>query len=150
MRRKPAVRSPFLIAAFLLASFLLTACGSSGGRKEAPDVDLSAMSDTVAYAGIAGMNAEPERYLGKTVRVSGMFDVYWDNLTGNVYYACVIPDATACCVQALEFVPKESFSFPEDFPDVGDPITVTGTFATYSENGYEYCTLKDAEILLPE
>ena len=139
------------IAALLSAAAALSACGSSGGapagRESVPDVDLAAMSDTMAYAGIADMSNEPEKYLKKTVRVSGLFDMYVNDRTGNVYYACVIPDATACCVQALEFVPKESFSFPDDFPAVGEPITVVGTFATYFENGYEYCTLKNAEIL---
>ena len=147
MRSMKKTRSPFLIAALLLTAAFLAACGPSARQKGAPDVDLSAMSETMAYAGIADMAEEPERYLGKTVRVTGLFDMFTDGPTGNVYYACVIPDATACCMQALEFVPKGFFSFPDDFPGVGEPITVFGTFSTYLENGYEYCTLKDAEIL---
>ena len=65
---------------------------------------------------------------------------------GQVYYACVIADATACCQQGLEFVLSGNHTFPDDYPEVGEEITVTGTFGTYEEGGYQYCQLTEAEF----
>lgn len=39
---------------------------------------------------------------------------------------------------------KGEYSFPEDYPELGDPVTVIGTFDTYEEGGFVYMYLKDA------
>lgn len=36
---------------------------------------------------------------------------------------------------------------PEDYPQDGDMVTVEGEFDIYTEDGTQYCTLKNAEIL---
>lgn len=53
-------------------------------------------------------------------------------------------DATAGCAQGIEFVPSENYSYPEDFPEDGAEVTVTGEFRTYDENRRTYCHLIDA------
>ncbi len=35
---------------------------------------------------------------------------------------------------------------PEDYPEDGDDIVVTGVFDTYMEGSDMYCTLKDARL----
>jgi len=40
----------------------------------------------------------------------------------------------------------EDYSYPDDFPEEGEEICVTGVFSTYEENGNMYCTLMDAEF----
>ena len=94
------------------------------------------------------MISAPSDYLGMVVKMNGQFAYYHDDYTGNDYYSCIIQDATACCSQGLEFVPADAdnYTYPDDFPDVGDPITVTGTFDTYQENGITYCTLRNASL----
>jgi hypothetical protein len=62
----------------------------------------------------------------------------------NLYSACVISDATACCQNGIEFVP--SVADVEKLPDVGENITVIGTFSQYNIGTNVYVTLKDARI----
>ena len=110
------------------------------------EVDLTTLSSTVVYSEVFNMVNTPEDYVGKTVKMEGAFSVYEDEASGNVYYACVIADATACCAQGIEFVPTGDLHYPDDFPEVGSEITVTGTFGTYMEGEQLYVTLFEAEM----
>ena len=110
------------------------------------DVDLTTLSSTMVYSEVYNMMYEPDRYVGKRIKMDGQFAVYEDPNTGAVYTACIIMDATACCSQGLEFVLAGEHSYPADYPELGTEITVVGTFQTYEENGYMYCHLVDAEM----
>lgn len=62
------------------------------------------------------------------------------------YHACIIQDATACCAQGIEFVLRGDPQYPDGYPQEGDIITVVGSFDTYQEGQYLYCTLRDAVL----
>ncbi|MBR5041105.1 MAG: hypothetical protein IKX68_08295 [Clostridiales bacterium] len=108
------------------------------------DLDLTEMSATMVYSEVLGMVYEPDSYRGKVVKMSGDFSYYQDEQTGKYYFACIVKDATECCAQGIEYSLKGEYSFPEDYPELGDPVTVVGTFDTYEEGGYVYMYLKDA------
>lgn len=110
------------------------------------DCDLTVLGSTMVYSEVSNMMAAPEEYLGKTVKASGTFDVFTDPKTKRLYFACIIKDATACCSNGLEFVLDGDFSYPEDYPEVGAPITIGGEFETYTEGEATYCRLKNAEM----
>ena len=110
------------------------------------DVDLTTLSSTMVYSEVYNMMYEPDRYVGKRIKMDGQFAVYEDPNTGAVYTACIIMDATACCSQGLEFVLAGEKTYPDDYPELGSEITVTGTFQLYGENGATYCHLVDAEM----
>ena len=110
------------------------------------DVDLTTLSSTMVYSEVYNMMYEPDRYVGKRIKMNGQFAVYEDPDTGAVYTACIIMDATACCSQGLEFVLAGEKTYPNDYPELGSEITVTGTFQLYDENGATYCHLVDAEM----
>ncbi|MBQ9361747.1 MAG: hypothetical protein IJT96_12000 [Lachnospiraceae bacterium] len=95
------------------------------------------MDSTIYYAPIN---------MGKTIRMNGLYTVYKDEDTGEYYHACIIQDATACCAQGVEFRLAGESTYPDDYPEEGDDITVTGTFGTYTEDGYEYCALLEARM----
>lgn len=148
----------FCMAAML---FTLSACGgdsaagATGGvvtngqaasGREAVDVDLAALNSTMVYAEVYNMMTEPDAYIGKKVRMKGAFAVYLDEATNQYYYAAVISDATACCSQGLEFVLDGDYSYPEDYPEIGDEITVVGELQTYSDGEYQYCNLVHAKF----
>ncbi len=122
------------------------------GQKEATvvppeiDVDLTKLSSTMVYSEVYNMMVDPDSYEGKTIKAYGPFSVYTDEATGKVYFACIIQDATACCSQGLEFQLAGDYTYPEDYPNVGDMITVTGKFSTYTEDGYLYISLLDAKL----
>lgn len=133
---------------FVMAALFLTGCGSS--RKDAApaeaaatqiDIDLTKLSSTMVYSEVYNMLTEPDQYIGKTVKVSGQFAVYQDQEKGKNYYACLIADATACCQQGMEFVWNGDHTYPDDYPQLGEEVTVVGVFDTYIEDDYQFCQL---------
>ena len=157
-----------LLAALLLCS--LAACGAKDdkdaeGTADAPsaspsasqsqsadgvDVDLTVLSSTMVYSEVYGMMSFPDNYIGKTVKMKGQFAVYQATdesgafIPDQMYFACVIADATACCSQGLEFDLAGAHSYPDDYPELGSEITVTGTFELYEDGGCLYCRLGNA------
>ena len=115
----------------------------------AVDVDLTQLSSTMVYSEVYAMMTEPENYIGKTVKMHGNFATQEYN--GQRLYACIVQDATACCAQGLEFEPESTLSYPDDYPEPGAEITVTGTFDSYREevdrNTYIYLVLRNAQIV---
>ena len=110
------------------------------------DVDLTKLSSTMVYSEVYNMMVSPDNYTGKTVKMNGAFAYYEDPETKKQYFACIIADATACCSQGLEFILTGEHTYPNDYPELNSEITVTGTFETYEENGYNYCRLVNAEF----
>lgn len=108
------------------------------------DVDLTQMNSTMVYSEVLQMMQEPDNFIGQTVKMTGAMAVY-EGESRN-YYACLIADATACCAQGIEFVWKGDHAYPDDYPELGAEIVVTGTFDTYTENGTLYAQLVDAEL----
>ena len=107
------------------------------------DVDLSLLSGVVVYSELSGIIAHADEYVGKTFRITGTFAVYEGE--ERVYYACLVTDPTGCCSQGLEFVLRDgSLKYPDDYPEPGTEITVTGVFDTYEEGPYTYSQLLDA------
>ena len=138
----------------LAAALSLASCGEDttaassaappADRYAAVDIDLSAMSSTVAYSMVTMMWEDPDAYRGKTVRMKGAFAYTQEG--DNYYFACLVTDSTACCSQWIEFVTADGRSKPSDFPSQGAEITVTGVFGTYMEGDSLYCQLADAEL----
>ena len=116
------------------------------------DIDLTALSSTMVYSEVYNMMVTPENYIGKTVKMRGQLEIAQPlDADGNpdpqrIYFSCIIADATACCAQGIEFVLAGEHKYPEDYPQPGAEITVSGTFRTYEEDGYIYGQLYDAEM----
>lgn len=108
------------------------------------DLDLTQLSSTLIYSEVYNMLITPDDYKGKIIKMKGQFNQYTDEQTGKTYNAVIIPDATACCQQGLEFElsDKTNPNFEQ-----GAEITVVGTFDTYSEGELLYCYLKNAKII---
>lgn len=108
------------------------------------DLDLTQLSSTLIYSEVYNMLITPDDYKGKIIKMKGQFNQYTDEQTGKTYNAVIIPDATACCQQGLEFElsDKTNPNFEQ-----GAEITVVGTFDTYSEGELLYCHLKNAKII---
>ncbi|MBR6365910.1 MAG: hypothetical protein IKS10_07435 [Lachnospiraceae bacterium] len=113
---------------------------------EGEEVDLTKMSSTVVYAQVLDILSYPDNYLGKKITMSGLFGIYESPTTGEIYYSCIIQDATACCANGIEFLRKGEFKYPEDYPEPGDEVRVVGYFETYEEDGELYARLRDATM----
>ncbi|MBQ0010181.1 MAG: hypothetical protein KBS76_03655 [Ruminococcus sp.] len=131
-----------IISLVLLFCFLsLCACDQIETRA---DIDLSVMSDTLAYSEIFRIQSDCNAYIGKTIRMTGIYDVM--EAEGRNYYVCCIMDSTQCCSLGFEFLLAGDHQYPDDYPKRGDTITVTGVFDIYYEGEYQYCQLIDAEV----
>ena len=134
----------FLLA---LCFCLLPLCAGCADESPVPvDLDLSVLSSTVVYAEMYNIQFDPGQYLGKVIRLRGLYSYYREPSTGVSYYACVVPDATACCMQGMEFVPAIEPEDPDHFLEDSADITVTGRLEIYVEEGTSYLHLVEAEV----
>ena len=124
--------------------------GLQPDSKEVPtvpvDVDLTTLSSTMVYAEVFNMMLSPDDYIGKTIRITGIFSVYQDPKTKQVYCGVIVQDATACCAQGFDLVLSEELSYPQDYPDPESEITVVGTLQadrTLKENGIVFLRLEN-------
>lgn len=106
------------------------------------DVDISVMSSDMVYATVYQLMTESDKYVGKTIKIKGNHYSSFYEATGVTYHFALIQDAAACCSQGLEFELANGFEYPAE----EEEVIVTGTFETYEEEGYLYCTLRNAVI----
>lgn len=146
----------------LLCGGLLCSCGNTASAKgsmtesastaessapeEGIDYDLTTMSSTMIYSTVSNMMLYPDVYQGKTVKLEGNFSVYHDEAADKYLFAAIVPDATACCQQGIEFVLGDDYKYPDDYPEEGTSITIKGEFNTYNEYGFNYAQLLDASM----
>ncbi len=141
---KPTVSAASSAPADAEPKALLNSAASASKLPENVDVDLTTLSSTMVYSEVYNMLTAPDDYIGKVVKMSGMYVVYSNQDDTQYYPAVIISDATACCSQGLEFVLAGDPKFPDDYPETETDVTVVGTFATYDEDGTQYCHLVDA------
>jgi len=108
------------------------------------DIDLTKLSNTMVYSQLYNMIANPENFIGKTVKLRGKYGVY--DGENRKYYVCEVWDETACCSQGLEFILADSEEYPDYNPDLPITIEVTGTLNTYIEDSQPYVQLENATI----
>ena len=123
----------------------LVSPGSNTGNSKV-DLDLTKMSATMIYTTIFDMLVMPEDYVEKNIKVKGWFETYTDPYTGEIYYAVVVPDATACCQQGLEFVWPGNHTYPDDFPKPGEDITIIGLYKITETDGVTYNYLEATSV----
>lgn len=140
-----------MVMIILLVMMSPVSCGKKSGSQynsgstSEIDVDLTVLSSTMVYSEVYNMMINPEKYIGKTVKMIGAYAIYEGE--NRIYHACLIADATACCSQGLEFQLSGNPKYPEDYPEIGSDITVIGTFDTYMEGNSKFCQLIDAVIV---
>ena len=110
------------------------------------DLDLTNMSSTMVYSEVLNIMTDYTPYVDKVIKMNGYASVFIDENAGKTYYACIIPDATSCCAQGIEFVLNSDWA-EDEYPYNGQEITVVGKFGTYEEYGVTYFTLNDAELI---
>ena len=112
---------------------------------EEVDIDISQMSGTVVYSTVYDMMWNPQNYVGKTIRVTGIF-VLGEDYKGRKLYGCLVPDATACCQQGIEFVLKGDRVYPDDYPELDKWIILQGEFTYTDEDMIRNIALINAEV----
>lgn len=105
-------------------------------------IDLTVHNSLMIGVELTQIMRYPEQYIGRTIRMPGMYATSEDPNTGITYYYVLTWDATLCCQIGMEFILDD-----EAYPDLGEDIVVEGTFHTYEEFGITYCTLLDAQLI---
>ena len=147
--KKHVSRLIFSLIAVILSVCFLMGSGAEMANLAEPlviDLDLSNMSGTVVYAQVYNMMCDPDSYLGKVIRMAGYYNYFDDQTHDIVYHACIVPDATACCAQGIEFVWAGEHLWPDEYPEIGTDIIVTGRLKLYEEDGMKFLHLVDAEL----
>ena len=112
------------------------------------DIDLTALSNTMAYAEITNISTDPERYIGKTVKIQGEYRVSYFGAPGVPYHFAILWDETSCCEQGLEFTWDGNHEFPDDFPKEKTKIEVCGVLETYFDQGDTFFRLNVNDITI--
>ena len=111
------------------------------------DIDLSRMSSTMVYTMVYKMVTEPEKFVGKTIKMKGAFSSYKDEETGRRFFGCVIKDALACCSQGLAFETAKPRKYPSEYPSEGSTIVIVGIFEyEKEEDGIGFPIIKNAKL----
>ncbi len=114
---------------------------------EGVDMDLTVLSATMVYTQVYDLMMYPQDHMGQIIRMDGEAACFYDEELDKYYYACIIQDATKCCAQGIEFELVDSYACPEDYPQDGDHVVITGRFDTYLEDGGMYAVLRDAQLI---
>ena len=134
-----------VVLAVLLAFAALFA--KEPGGKEKYDIDISRMSGTMVYGQVYQMVMYPSKYLGKHIKMKGIFSSYYDEELERRFYGCVIADALACCSQGLAFELAKPRKYPEQYPAEGDAIIVEGDFDyEKDESGGGFPIIRNADM----
>jgi len=100
-------------------------------REPIPDfVDLTLLSGTMVYAEVYQIMSYPEDYLGKTIKMGGLYSVSYSEQSERYFHRVLIEDALACCQQGLEFI----LNGERAYPDENAHIEVTGVFSCYEDD----------------
>ena len=105
------------------------------------EIDLTGLSTAALYAAVGMMNAHPEGYEGKTVRMAGYFIT--EETRSGIRCSCTVPDTAGCCFESVELRCADGIPvLPDD-----TVVTVSGRFGYFSVNEYlHYTFLEDAAV----
>ncbi len=120
---------------------------------ESDFIDLTILDEDMVYAMVYQMMINPDDFRGKTIKMYGSFTSYYYEPNDKYYFAVLIEDALACCSSGIEFVWDDgSHIFPDEYPEEGQQVIVTGIYQTYKEGLDEatYVRLKDASMEVVE
>ena len=99
------------------------------------DIDLEGLNKNMITAQMTAIAQDSSSYLGKTIRVTGVYDKTYNEALDTYYNWVLGYDETGCCAAwGIEF-------YGDPVPDVIDsytPISMVGTISTYDEEGTLY------------
>lgn len=108
---------------------------------EVVDVDLTKLSETMIYSAVFDIVENPLEYRGKTIKIRGTHFVSHDPAKDEYRHSCVIWDATACCMQGMEFELASG-----KYPPNESEITLIGKFDVYTIQKIDNPILRSARL----
>lgn len=94
------------------------------------DINIAAMSATMAYTTLLQIEENPSEYEGKTIKVKGRFAQKPFSGGSKINHCFIyVYDSSVCCSARTTFI------WDGSLPESGEYATVTGTVYTKKENG---------------
>ena len=138
-----------IISLFLCLTLILTISACTNNSNEDDILDLTSFGDVMVYGIIVDMLTDPEDYVGRTVKVNGLYEPFFSEDTERYHHFVKIVGSATCCPQFLEFKWNEG-NTPDDYPETGTEIEMVGIFGTYNEAmfiGLPYLAVDDILIV---
>ena len=135
------------LTAICAAGLLISGCGEEKNPvpektlSEVVDVDLTKLSGTMIYSAVFDIVENPLEYRGKTIKIRGTHFVSHDLAKDEYHHSCVIWDATACCMQGMEFELASG-----KYPLNESEITLIGKFDVYTIQKIDNPILRSARL----
>jgi len=118
----------------------------SPATKEPVDVDLTLLGATMLSAEISNMIMNSQNYLGKTVRVSGLYSSFFYAQAERYIHYVITKDGDECCQEGIEIILTGGRTSASDYPAQRIPIEIVGVFCSYEELGMVYFRLEVDDI----
>ena len=136
-----------IIAVLCIFAFISSSNAGEHVSANHVDIDLSRMSATMVYSMVYKMVTEPQKFVGKSIKMKGAFSSYYDEAVDRRFFGCVIKDALACCSQGLAFETAKPLKYPKEYPSEGTAITIVGIFEyEKDEDGIGFPIIKNAKL----
>lgn len=131
-----------LVMVFVMFLF---GCGRETANKNIEeliiDIDVSVMSDVMAYSTLENIMYNPTEYIGKMAKIKGSFYYEYYEELNMKFYAILLMDETDCCMAFAEVEFEEGIEYPR----VGDECVIIGEVKTKMVDGYEYAYIDVVE-----
>lgn len=106
------------------------------------DWDLSRLSGTVAYAQMYNILVSPEEYVGKAVKLRGVYNELDNPIgDGSKFHFVLVYDNAACCELAIEILTTTRAN-RLSYPPPGSLIEVTGIFDICYDQEQQFSSLR--------
>ncbi|MCL2678389.1 MAG: hypothetical protein FWE85_04985 [Clostridiales bacterium] len=134
----------YLPVLLLLCLICALAAGCASTREKDPDVnvDLTAMSSTLAKAKTDDILQNPSKYEGDVIK---LYAFYFPVTSGGKTTQAISFDA--CCPH-MEFLWKGEHAYPGDYPKAYTKIELTGVFESYVVDEKTYYRLVVDDIII--
>jgi hypothetical protein len=99
------------------------------------DIDFTKMNALIASSQLDMVLQDMQSYVGQTMRIRGIYTPdYWE-LYG---IQDIIIECASGCPKLFSFVWTGNHVYPDDYPEIGSLIELTGVFGTFNLEGIEY------------
>ena len=115
------------------------------------DADLASMDTDTAYAAIYNILSNPNAFVGTTTRIRGSVLFTTNTDQTSTYANVVLTDSSGKNMQGVEFLrgADGEYSCPDDYPEEGTDVIVTGMFETYYEGEDVFFRIGNCSVELP-
>ena len=128
------------IGVLVICILIMTGCTSTSEEVDTGEIDLN-ITEKMYVTYINEIYTNTDSYLGKRLKIEGMFSAEYFEPTDTTYYY-VYRQGPGCCGNDGSMCGFEFTSKDGKYPNENDWIEVIGKLDRYYEDDYEYLTIR--------